>query len=217
MGFLSNLVGQATVLAEKLASGARDTVREHVRMEDPRTLFLSDWALTTAVATLGRVAVPDAELRAEQLGPGYRVTARVGGKAVSALLVFEAVRFEQGHLTLDVGTPEGIELEARPVANFFAAAIARLFGGMWLGGKIFSLVTPDDLTWDGAKATYQVALEKIPIAGMQLALIEAEARVRRGQVGLLVEFADENAATQLHTVLSGAVWELAGSLLAARG
>src|SRR5687768_17342751 len=124
--------------ARRIAAEARTRVGKHVSLQNPRTLFLSDWALTRALEMLGKQYAPDAELRVEQQGSGHRVSGRAGGKSVSALLVLRTIGFRAGTLTLEVETPEGVELEARPLAGFYSASVARLLGGKWLGEKLFS-------------------------------------------------------------------------------
>lgn len=195
-------------LGADVADRVKDRMNEHARMEDERTLFLSDWAFTGAVKTLGYSSVPDAELRAEQEAEGYRVSGKVDGKLVSALLVVRSIRLGENNLTVQVETPNGISLEARPIANFLAAVTARLFGGTWVGAKIFSVATPKGLTWDGNTARLVVDMETIPLVGKRLATVDANATIRRGVSGLLIEFDDRAVAVDVRTVLTGIVWDL---------
>lgn len=195
-------------LGREVAGHARDKANEHVRMEDGRTLFLSDWALSSAIGALGRRVAAAAAIQAVQDGPGYRITGKAGGKSVSALVVLQSIRFKNGRLAVEVGTPAGLELEARPVASFFLSVVGRLFGGRWLGERVFSLVKPQGLTWDGATARYEVELDSVPVAGKRLAAIEGDARVTRGTGGLLVAFDDPGVAAQVGATLSMVVWDV---------
>lgn len=199
---------QTKVAVVVAADYAKERIAEHVRLEGPRTLFLSDRVITSAIRTLGDAVAPEAELRAEAEGPGYRVTGKVDEKSVSALVAFRSIRFEHGTLAVEVETRDGVDLAARPVANFFVGVVARLFGGMWLGEKLLSAVLPEGISWDGRVVRFRVNIENVGVAAKRLVSLEAAASVQRAPDGVLVELENENATSQVKAALVEVVWDL---------
>jgi hypothetical protein len=173
---------------------------------DGRRLSVSDAAFCGAVRRLARALAPKLELDLEPAAGGYRVQMKSGETPLSAVLVLEAIRFERGVLRLELGTPEGVSLDSRPVVGAFAAVVGSLFGGTWAGGKLLSMGLPETLKWDGKRATLDVPIDQAPVVGRRLAAIEAVATPRRENGTMQLELdRDGVAQAVLGAVLAGAL------------
>lgn len=193
------LLGAAGASVRRLAGA-------HVRV-DGRRLFLSDAALCRGTVALGRLLAPEACLEVTPEPDGHLVRGLADGRPVSAVLVLERLRFEGGRLAVELGTPRGIALGSQPVVGFFAAVVARLFGGTWIGRRLLSLAGPDALVWDGAHARLSVPLDGVPLVGARLVDLRAEAVVTRADGGLWLAFDRDGLAQELAALLVRSVVE----------
>ncbi len=159
-------------VAEAVAGAFRVDKRE-------RTLAIADKVLIPALRMLAGNLAPEAEFSIDAAPEGFRVGALLGGKRVTAVVDLARLRLQDGVVEVVVGTPKGVALAGRPVAQLFAGLVAKLFGGTWLGLKLLSAPLPSKLTWDGKTATLVTDLDPKGVVPAELKRLGASASVTK--------------------------------------
>jgi len=123
-------------------------------------VFLSHEIVTTA-ARAAVANIKGLELNEITATPkGYRCRGRVGVGDVTIVLVPEVVTWARDAITVTLGTPDGVQIEARPVLNALAAAIIMVVGGTKLGEVLLSTALPEQVRWDGEHAVCVFSVPK---------------------------------------------------------
>jgi hypothetical protein len=206
--------------ASKAALGeARRAVKAQVAMavrrvfrhdRRKRSLSVSDEALLPALRALAARLAPEAMVTLEPATDGLLVGARLGGKRVSAVVRLERVELRGGRVMVVVGTPQGIELAGRPVAQLLAGLVARLLGGTWLGKKLLSAPLPSRLTWDGATATLCTDLDPAGRLPAALGKLGASAAISRANGWTTFTLDGDEALALLAPVVGRAIADALG-------
>lgn len=195
-----DLVDRARTAGARVTDDVLRRASPHVRL-GARRVFVSDAALHGSITMLARARAPELALVLEGRPEGHLLRVNAGGKPLSALLVLQRVRLAGGRVRLELDTPEGITLEARPLAAFFATSVARLFGGTGAARAVFSLGTPEGLTWDGHRAVYEAPLDGVSFLGVRVGELDLDAAVTRASDGVWLVFDRDGVARDVAGVL----------------